>query len=85
MALTFIGIDPETGTGQSPTIWIDEDKGEIVVQGWKPDAELQAECAATIVPGHAIGIPDGEAVVRIPARLVPLLRKACDAAEQGQL
>jgi hypothetical protein len=37
------------------------------------------------VPGHAVGIPDGEAVIRIPARMVPMIREACDAIERAQL
>ncbi|MGI5443840.1 hypothetical protein ACQEV4_42810 [Streptomyces shenzhenensis] len=85
MTLRFIGIDPNTGTGESPTVWVDESKSELVIQGWKPDRDLEAECAAFEVPGHAVGIPNHEAVVRIPARMVPILRKACDAAERAQL
>jgi hypothetical protein len=85
MAIRFIGIDPETGTGQSPTVWVDEERDEIVVQGWKPGPELEAQCAATIVPGHAAGIPEGEAVIRIPARMAPMLREACDVAERQKL
>lgn len=82
MALRFIGIDPNTGDGESPTVWVDETAQELVLQGWKPSAELEAECAATEVPGHAKGIPDHEAVVRIPARMVPMIREACDAIER---
>ncbi|MER6531140.1 hypothetical protein [Streptomyces sp. NPDC001508] len=85
MTLRFIGIDPNTGTGESPTVWVDESKCELVIQGWKPDTDLEAECAAFEVPGHAVGIPNHEAVVRIPARMVSILRKACDAAERAQL
>ena len=85
MALRFVGIDPATGTGQSPTVWVDEEASEIVVQGWKPSANLEAQCAATTVPGHAVGIPENEAVVRIPTRMIPILREACDAAERSQL
>lgn len=85
MSLRFVGIDPNTGTGESPTVWVDENSSELVIQGWKPAPELEAECAAFEVPGHAIGIPEHEAVVRIPARMVPILRKACDAAERAEL
>ncbi|MBM9618226.1 hypothetical protein [Streptomyces zhihengii] len=81
MALRFIGIDPDTGQQGSPTVWVDEEKGELVLQGWEPDEKLEAECAAFEVPGHAPGIPPHEAVIRIPARMVPMLRKACDVAE----
>ncbi|GAA0348809.1 hypothetical protein PV735_31525 [Streptomyces turgidiscabies] len=85
MALQFIGIDPTTGTGESPTVWVDDSTNELVIQGWKPGPELEEECAVFEVPGHAAGIPEHEAVVRIPARMVPILRKACDAAERAQL
>ncbi|HZH27292.1 MAG TPA: hypothetical protein VEY95_08925 [Azospirillaceae bacterium] len=82
MPLQFIGIDPNTGDGESPTVWIDEEKNELVLQGWKPDEELATECASFEVPGHAVGIPDHEAVVRIPARMTQLIRKACDALDE---
>jgi hypothetical protein len=85
MALRFIGIDPETGQQGSPTVWVDEERGELVLQGWKPGERLEAECAAFEVPGHATGIPAHEAVIRIPARMVPMLREACDVAERTGL
>ncbi|MFJ4617440.1 hypothetical protein [Streptomyces sp. NPDC088812] len=81
MPLRFIGIDPETGDHESPTVWVDEDAQELVLQGWKPSPELEAEAAAFEVPGHAAGIPDNEAVIRIPARMVPMIREACDALD----
>lgn len=51
MSLQFIGIDPQTGDDESPTVWIDQEKGELVFQGWKPSPELEAECAALELPG----------------------------------
>ncbi|MEV8408240.1 hypothetical protein AB0R12_21220 [Streptomyces niveus] len=85
MALRFIGIDPDTGQQGSPTVWVDEEKRELVLQGWKPDGQLEAECAAFMAPGHAPGVPANEAVIRIPARMVPMLREACDVAERAGL
>ncbi|MDX3771971.1 MULTISPECIES: hypothetical protein [unclassified Streptomyces] len=82
MSLLFIGIDPNTGDHESPTVWVDQEKKELVFQGWKPTPELEAECAALELPGHAVGIPDSEAVIRIPARMVDMIRKACDAVER---
>lgn len=79
MSLTFIGIDPETKTADSPTVWVDEEKQELVLQGWKAGPELEAEAGRFEVPGHAVGIPADEAVVRIPARMVHMIREACDA------
>ncbi|MFJ8493460.1 hypothetical protein ACIRBZ_34720 [Streptomyces sp. NPDC094038] len=83
MSLLFIGIDPNTGDDESPTVWVDRDKQELVLQGWKPGPALEAECAAFTVPGHAVGIPDHEAVIRIPARMVPMIREACNAVERS--
>lgn len=83
MSLLFIGIDPNTGDDESPTVWVDQQKEELVFQGWKPGSELEAECAAFEVPGHAKGIPENEAVIRIPARMVPMIREACDAVERA--
>ncbi|MER7968636.1 MULTISPECIES: hypothetical protein [unclassified Streptomyces] len=79
MSLLFIGIDPNTGDHESPTVWVDQEKQELVLQGWKPGPQLEAECAAFELPGHAQGIPGSEAVIRIPARMVPMIREACDA------
>ena len=83
MTLRFIGIDPNTGDDESPTVWVDEERGELVFQGWKPGTELEAECAAFEVPGHGKGIPAGEAVIRIPASMVGMIREACDVVERA--
>lgn len=83
MSLRFIGIDPNTGDHESPTVWVDESEQEIVIQGWKPGPGLAAQCAAFEVPGHAAGIPESEAIVRVPARMAPMIREACDAVERA--
>ncbi|MFD9618337.1 hypothetical protein ACFWB2_13865 [Streptomyces virginiae] len=76
MALRFIGIDPDSGTGQCPTGWVDEDTADFVIQGWKADEFMLARCLETG------SIPHTEGAVRIPARMVAMLREACDDAEQ---
>lgn len=81
MPLLFIGIDPNTGDHESPTVWVDQEKQELVLQGWKAGPEVEAEAAAFEVPGHAVGIPEHEAVIRIPARMVSMIREACDALD----
>ncbi|MCX5014873.1 hypothetical protein OG765_37065 [Streptomyces sp. NBC_00555] len=85
MALRFVGIDPGSSDGESPTVWVDDENDELVFQGWKPSPELEAECAAMEIPGHGTGIPEGEAVIRIPARMVAMIREACDALERPHL
>ncbi|ARQ71125.1 hypothetical protein [Streptomyces marincola] len=79
MALRFMGIDPDTNGDNCPTVWFDEQTSDLVIQGWKADAATEADCLRT---GK---IPDSEGVVRLPARMVHILRKACDATEAAQL
>lgn len=77
MALRFIAKDPNTNGDNCPTVWVDGGTGELVIQGWKPDQTMIAECLQTG------SIPDSEAVVRLPARMVAAVREACDAAESS--
>ncbi len=71
MTLRFIGVDPNTPNDGSPTVWLDEDDGSIVLQGWK------ITDAATLAQIRATGpIPDHETVLRLPARMAPFLREA---------
>ncbi|MFD5433759.1 hypothetical protein ACFWJ4_16610 [Kitasatospora sp. NPDC127067] len=67
-------------------VLLDNDKQELVIQGLKADDALNAEVGGTTwVEGHDLGIPGHEAVVRIPYRMIPILRKACDDAERDEL
>jgi len=74
MPLTFIAKDPNTNGENCPTVWVDRPRQEMVFQGWKAGPELEAECLA-VGP-----IPEGEAVIRIPFRMVAAIREACDVA-----
>ncbi|MDJ1133408.1 hypothetical protein [Streptomyces iconiensis] len=75
MSLVFFGKDPDTDGDECPTVWVDDKNADLVFQGWKADGATEADCLRV---GH---IPESEAVIRFPARMVPLVRKACDAAE----
>jgi len=86
MALVFQGMDPDTPNGGSPTVWLDTEKREFVYQGVTADDELNALIGEVEwVQGHEIGIPAHESVVRIPVRMIHIIRKACDAAERAGL
>ncbi|EKX63917.1 hypothetical protein Sipo8835_36910 [Streptomyces ipomoeae] len=86
MDLEFIGIDPETQGGGSPTVWVEEETADLVLQGIKAEEALEALISGTEwVAGHDTGIPAHETVIRIPARMVPVLREACDVAERAGL
>ncbi|MCX5498998.1 hypothetical protein OG887_06270 [Streptomyces sp. NBC_00053] len=76
MSLRFIAKDPNTDGANCPTVWADEERQEIVVQGWDPDEAMRAECL------QAGPIPDGEGVVRLPFRMAAALREACDVADR---
>ncbi|GAA4686837.1 hypothetical protein GCM10023347_47850 [Streptomyces chumphonensis] len=82
MALRFVGMDPNTGGEGSPTVWVEEESADVVLQGEEADELLLALVGSTQwVPGHTLGVPAHERVIRIPARMVPILREACDVAE----
>ncbi|MDX2999635.1 hypothetical protein PV382_40670 [Streptomyces scabiei] len=76
MALRFIAKDPNTDGANCPTVWVDEERQELVMQGWKVDEATRADCLTT---GP---IPDSEEVVRLPMRMVTAIREACDAADR---
>ncbi|MEU5427516.1 hypothetical protein AB0H73_18200 [Streptomyces olivoreticuli] len=77
MALLFFGKDPNTNGDDCPTVWVDDEAQEFVFQGWKADAALLAKCL------ESGSIPDTEAVVRLPIRMVSAVREACDVAERS--
>ncbi|SBV00696.1 hypothetical protein YW5DRAFT_01961 [Streptomyces sp. Ncost-T6T-1] len=83
MSVEFVGIDPNTDRDHCPTVWADAEAQEVLLQGWKPDADTHAQCEATS-PAHG-SVPDTEAIIRIPARMIPMIREACDAVERAQL
>ncbi|MCC3776988.1 hypothetical protein [Streptomyces sp. UNOB3_S3] len=76
MALLFIAKDPNTNGTQCPTAWVDDEAQEIVIQGWKAGEALLVECL------ESGPIPESEAVVRLPIRMVPAIREACDVADR---
>lgn len=84
MVLRFIGVDPNTGGEGSPMVWVEEESADLVLQGEEADDLLRALVGSTEwVAGHTTGIPAHERVIRIPARMVPILKEACDAAERA--
>jgi hypothetical protein len=60
MTLRKLGKDPESPSGGSPTVYLDEEKDTYLVQGWKVlDDERLGQMD---IPGH-------ESVVEIPRRM----------------
>jgi hypothetical protein len=75
MTLRFIAKDPNTNGDNCPTVWVDAETNDLVIQGWRADDETERECLETG------SIPGTEAVVRLPARMVAAIREACDVAD----
>ena len=78
MSLRFIGVDPDSPNNGSPTVWLDDADGSIVIQGWKiTDERTMSEITA------AKPVPDHETVVRVPARMASFLMEACGGGTTG--
>jgi hypothetical protein len=78
MSLRFIGVDPDSPNNWSPTVWLDEADGSIVIQGWKiADEHTMCEITAAKL------VPDHEAVVSVPARMAAFLMEACGGGTTG--
>ncbi|QMU73648.1 hypothetical protein GXP74_07015 [Streptacidiphilus sp. P02-A3a] len=58
-------------------VWNDEEAQEFIFQGWTAGEELLAKCL------EAGSIPDYEAVIRLPYRMMSTIRKACERAERA--
>ncbi|MGA5499020.1 hypothetical protein ACPCSP_32310 [Streptomyces cinereoruber] len=78
MALLFFGTDPNSGGGNCPAVWVDTDTAEgpeLVLQGKFVREAIRTACAVDSPPA------DDEGLIRIPARMVAQIRRACDVAE----
>ncbi len=71
MGLKFIAIDPDTDTDHCPAVFVEEETGDLLFQGWTiTDAATLAE-----VSGYS-RIADNESVVRVPARMRAIILEA---------
>ncbi|MFI5915787.1 hypothetical protein [Dactylosporangium sp. NPDC051541] len=61
MALQFLGKNPDSPDGDSPTIYLDRTTDSYIVQGWKvTDPERLAQ----------LSLPEHETVIELPRRMV---------------
>lgn len=84
MTLRFLGIWPNTPSDQSPTIWQEEETGDLIIQSWKADEETvrQAQEVGS-VPGHTTDIPEHESVIRLPANMLQFIPRSDGEAPRG--
>lgn len=71
MALKFVGLYDDTPGNGSPTIWLDDTNGDLVIQSWKADEETVAEAQRVgSYPWHSNDIPPHETVIRLPQSMI---------------
>ncbi|MGX2997198.1 hypothetical protein JNUCC64_23530 [Streptomyces sp. JNUCC 64] len=67
MKLRFLGIIPNTPDTDSPTIWLDEHSGDLLIQSYRATEEEVKACQMIgSIPGHSTEVPDHEVIVRLP-------------------
>lgn len=71
MALILITIDPETDSDHCPAVFVEEETGDLLFQGWTvTDSATLAEVS------QRSPIADNESVVRLPARMQATILEA---------
>lgn len=74
MALRFVAIDPATGEEGSPTLWLDDATGDLIIQSYIADPTTVAEAQRVgSVPGHSVEVPAHETVIRLPERMLQFI------------
>lgn len=64
MALILITIDPETDSDHCPAVFVEEETGDLLFQGW-----TVTDSATLADVSRRSSIADNESVVRLPARM----------------
>lgn len=76
MALKFLGIIPNTPDTDSPTIWLDEETGDLLIQSYKATEEEVRKCQEIgSIPGHSTEVPDHETIIRLPKIMLQFIPK----------
>ncbi|MFI1187052.1 hypothetical protein [Streptomyces californicus] len=79
MSLRFLGIWPNTPDDGSPTIWLEESTGDLIIQSWKADEEtVRAAQEVGSVPGHSTDVPAHETMIRLPANMLQFIPHPTD-------
>lgn len=80
MALRFIAILGGTENDGSPTIWLEEESGDLIIQSYTADINTVREAQRVgSIPGHSTDVPAHESMIRLPASMVPLIPRPSDA------
>jgi hypothetical protein len=71
VALEFIGKDPESDTNNCPAVFIEEETGDFLLQGW-----TVTDPATVADAGSHSPLADNESLVRLPARMRAIIMEA---------
>lgn len=84
MALKFLGIWPNTPDDGSPTIWLDDTTGDLIIQSWTADdSTVRAAQEVGSIPGHSTDVPDHESVIRLPANMLQFIPRPDSEVNDG--
>ena len=71
MALRFLAIDPDTNGDNCPALFLEEETGDLLFQGWTvSDPQTLVESSQ-----HS-PLADNESLVRLPARMRDIIMEA---------
>jgi hypothetical protein len=71
MALRFLAIDPNTNGENCPALFLEEETGDLLFQGWTvTELDVLAES------GTHSPLADNESLVRLPARMREIILEA---------
>ncbi|WP_059005720.1 hypothetical protein [Streptomyces specialis] len=80
MTFRFLGIIPNTLTDESPTIWLHEETGDLLIQSYKATEREVRECQEVgSIPGHSTDVPAHEAIIRLPAAMLRYIPRPDDS------
>ncbi|WP_441248967.1 hypothetical protein [Kitasatospora sp. McL0602] len=72
--LQFLGIIPNTPETDSPTIWLDPENGDLLIQSYKASEEDLRRCKEVgSIPGHSTDVPEHETVIRLPEVMIKFI------------
>lgn len=80
MTLKFLGIIPNTPTDESPTMWLHEETGDLLIQSYKATEEEVRACQEVgSIPGHSTDVPEHETIIRLPAVMLKYIPRSADS------
>jgi hypothetical protein len=71
MTLRFLAIDPDTNGENCPALFLEEETGDLLFQGW-----TVTDSATLAESGMHSPLADNEGLVRLPARMRKIIMEA---------